>query len=178
MYKMNPLKKIVGISLLFIFLFNIIAFYPIFFLVQYGLKETIKQKLKQSIPESELTVISVKEGDGKSIEWLDRKEFRYRDNLYDIVKKKVDKDGTIHFYCINDSKEKKLFAGLDKQLQNDMGTTGKNSKDSAKGFIKDYFFTPSLFSFQQPFSDFLFPKYDGHYLSVDEDIVSPPPELA
>ena len=172
------MKKIFPISLLFLFLFNVIVFYPVFFFLQQDAKEKMEQKIKQSISENELIVISVSESESRSIQWLNDDEFRYHGNVYDVVKKETDKNNTTRFYCINDSKEKELFASLDNHIANDIGTNvpSKDSKDSVKDFIKDYFLHTEKFIFYSSAKSISYTFQSSFLLSFILEKQSPPPK--
>lgn len=53
----------------------------------------------------------------KEFQRIDKKEFRYRGAMYDIVRESKTGKRTI-FICMHDAKESKLFAGLKRETQN------------------------------------------------------------
>jgi len=53
--------------------------------------------------------------------WIHSREFKYKGDMYDIVKKEED-DKQLIVYCINDTKEKKLEVEFDRAVH-------KNSSD-------------------------------------------------
>ncbi len=47
--------------------------------------------------------------------WIHSREFKYNGDMYDIVKKE-ETDRQLFFYCINDTKEKKLEEEFEKRV--------------------------------------------------------------
>jgi hypothetical protein len=105
------LKRILSILLVIIVLINTVGVSVYFTTQQYFIKKEIKRKIKNAIPNNELIVITANE---KDLDWEDEKEFRYHENMYDIVRKTENKDGSTTYYCIDDKDEKTLFANVGK----------------------------------------------------------------
>lgn len=80
--------------------------------------------------------ISGKDMDSPSLfKYTDDNEFIYNGKLYDIVSTEKDGVNTI-FYCLNDKKEERLFAGLNIHIKNNCDQNGP-SKDKALQLIKN-----------------------------------------
>jgi len=77
----------------------------------------------RSVPAQELVLIRVTGESASALEWIKSFEFRYRGNLYDIVRTGQSGDTTF-YYCINDVQEERLFAGLDGHVRRQMESTG------------------------------------------------------
>jgi hypothetical protein len=145
------LKKTLPIFLLAILLFNISGHFFIFKVSQYSLKTEIKRKIKNQVPETELTIISFSIAELNTISWEENgKEFWHNGNLYDVVKKHETTDN-ISFHCINDKQEKALFAHLEELINRQMNSDAESNNTSLKKFQSDYFFVQkeSEFSFTE-----------------------------
>jgi len=82
-------------------------------------KHEIKEMIEAGIDEKDLTLLifgkDIRHKTVPGFEWKKKNEFRYRGEMYDIVKRKHTAD-SIYFYCIHDKKESKLFASLEKYI--------------------------------------------------------------
>jgi hypothetical protein len=121
------LKKLVSIFLVFLILYNMMGYIVVFKSYQYAIRNEIKTRIKEAIPENELTIIRLTDEDiknrKKGYKRIDDKEFSLSGKLYDIVRSQSCGDTTT-FYCINDSKEEQLFANLDEHVKRQMDTNG------------------------------------------------------
>ncbi|MBN8703754.1 MAG: hypothetical protein J0M08_11870 [Bacteroidetes bacterium] len=144
------------------------------------IKHEIKQKIKKSIPDDELTTFTLSKVEYENLEWIEKKEFRLNGNMYDVVKKTIHINGTIILHVINDKKEKELFVNLEKQIQ-------QNDKNSAAGKNLQKLF--KLFScIDAPISELailvrdnsilLSERYQACLLSFSREVPSPPPKRA
>ncbi len=130
-------KKTFCVILLLIFLFNLVGYYVFFEVRRAQIKEEITTSIKKITPESKLHRITLSNTELSAINWKEKnKEFYFKGELYDIVKKEITGNNTV-FYCINDKKEKTLYAQLEKII-NETGNS-ENSKNSDSGL--DLFFT-------------------------------------
>jgi len=104
------LKKVFAVSVLVLFLFNTLGYYFIFQIFKYKVRKEIEHVSYSG--SASFTVLQILnpslDPDFKRIE---RKEFRYRGSLYDIIKEERSGDMTI-FYCIHDKKEENLLAAM------------------------------------------------------------------
>lgn len=113
------LKKTVTILVTLVFVFNTIGFLAIHpFLSFYYKNIGMRQADKPS--EEELIELLVFNKDdilkGKiNFRWTHSREFKYNGDMYDIVKKE-ENDKQLFFYCINDTKEKKLEEEFGKRV--------------------------------------------------------------
>ena len=110
------LKKILTIFILIIFLFNSVGYYLLF---EWN-KQIIKIEVQKNIQEqtSRLTVLKINDVENnKEFQRVDRKEFRYKGALYDILRE-IKTGKTTLFICFHDKKETALFAGLKRVNQN------------------------------------------------------------
>ncbi|MEI7895615.1 MAG: hypothetical protein WCJ26_01170 [bacterium] len=112
------MKKVLIVSLLALFLFNSIGYYLLFELNRYGIRHEMQALIKHN--PSKLAVISVPDIiRDHSFQRIDKKEFRYKGVMYDIVREIKTSRGLI-FICIHDAKESNLYSGLNHVNQNNL----------------------------------------------------------
>jgi len=109
------LKKALIYSILMVVLFNSAGYYLLFELHKYQIKQEMKA-LIQSNP-SNYTIVKIDNVENeKEFTWIHEKEFRYKGSMYDIVRT-VKKGNTTIFICLHDTRESKLFAGLQRETR-------------------------------------------------------------
>ena len=114
------MKKAVPIFLAFLILYNVLGYLIVFKTFQYSIRNEVRQKIVNSVPENELIVIRLTNAEMKSgkngYAKTDNMEFSLAGKMYDIVRSKTEGDTNI-LYCINDTKEESLFANLDAHVK-------------------------------------------------------------
>jgi hypothetical protein len=176
------LKKLVSIFLVFLILYNMLGYIVVFKSYQYAIRKEVKNRIKDAIPENELTIIRLTTNEvqnGKiGFKKIDEKEFSLSGNLYDIVRSRICGDTTI-YYCINDSKEEKLFANLDEHVKRQMDTNGP-LRDRANSLLKNLVKQALLYkySFALPESSVVSYTLTNAVLPkfFNKNIPSPPPK--
>jgi hypothetical protein len=101
------------------------SFYFPFLLLRTEIRNEMDKKTKEKIDESLLTKISVslKNGPGSIVWTREREEFKYNDQMYDVVKTEINKD-TVTYFCLTDNNEKELNDNFCKLVK----TTTENDK--------------------------------------------------
>jgi hypothetical protein len=111
-------------SLLFVFTTVLLLFHAelpllLFKTFEVKYKKEIKQIIKAGVPEKDLVEFtfhkSVIRKVSHDFRWIKKNEFRFKNEMYDVVKIEVQGD-SVHYKCIHDLKESKLFVNLDKYL--------------------------------------------------------------
>ncbi len=170
------MKKILSLVLVFVFFYSIMGFYLNFEVEQYQIKEEIKEKIVNNLPEKELTLVKISSIENKKITWMeDGKEFRYKGNMFDVVRIKTGAD-TIYYYCFDDENESKLFVNLDKLVKEQ--TDNSQSRTNQKKQEITYFFHQILFTQSLIGTPILYFDYLYTYKSIDTDVLSPPPRIS
>ena len=106
------LKNIISIVLIFVFIFNCVSTFFLFALIKFNLKKELKVQIENGIKDDDLTKIEVSKINPKLFLWTEEnKEFKYCDQMYDIVKTKTINNKN-YYLCINDIKEKTLIESL------------------------------------------------------------------
>ncbi len=168
------MKKYFSILLIVVFLLNAIGV-AVYFPVQ---KFLIKKEIKKNLPEKALFSITLNSNNKHELNWEDDDEFHYKGDLYDVLKKKENHDGSTTFFCVNDSKENALFVNMDKLIKE------KSSKGNLllKNMMQLQWMHPA--SKQKNIVDFPLSKnknnfsYSFSYQFSLAKSVSQPPELA
>lgn len=165
------MKRIITLSLLLFFLYNAGGYYFCYKYYQSSIRREIKQRIRQGLSNDELTEIIVNDdgtvhaidnpnvsGKGESIQWTHAgKEFKYGDAMFDVVRSVV-KSGKTHYFCINDTKDKRLLSEfmklrtrkLEKRVQSATNLYFFDITDNSRPL------TSSLFLFGEPKNDYTF----------------------
>jgi len=167
---------IVGLILLYS-----VGYFPIYKLEQNRITSEIKTRIKQSVPEAELHLISFRSA--QDIVWTKPgKEFKIGEHMYDVVHN-VSKNGKVQFLCINDVEESILFARLDDLVNRLLDTDGNPIHKSGKQIIKLVSLIEDLVQINveaQPYvaEKVNFPEAFSFYETQSTKVPLPPPELA
>ncbi|MBI2269635.1 MAG: hypothetical protein HYU69_04670 [Bacteroidetes bacterium] len=173
------MRRVFSCLFLILFLYNIVGYYPVFLYFQSQVKDEVYQKIKNPVPQNDLTVFVFDGDEYKSLEWVERNEFRYKGNLYDVVRKKTDGNGNIVVEVLNDKKEKELIVNLKEQTQQNTENpaTGKGGQKLPEFFSNLYLPTNNQNSFIQEKSIQLPCRFQSSLISCIREIPSPPPRL-
>jgi len=108
-------KKIVPILLLLILGIPIAGTYFYFKQRQYEIRKSIKRQIKKGASEQDLILLKIpkklEDEPNADFERIHSKEFRYKGEMYDIVRSKNYETET-WYWCIWDKEETELFASL------------------------------------------------------------------
>jgi hypothetical protein len=115
------IKTLTSLILLISMIFGLSAYMGVFKFRQYKVRKEIKALLKNSVPDSLKISFTLAEisADPSQITWMHDKEFRYKNEMYDIVSQTITDKGVV-LTCIKDVKESGLFAELDAMLETQM----------------------------------------------------------
>ena len=172
------LKKLAAILLTLLICFSTVGYYIVFKTSQLKVKSEIKKLIKNSVPEDQLVVFRLSPENQNDFEWLHSKEFRYKGNMYDIVRKTVISASETDLYCIHDVKETGLFAHLDFLVKEAMNHDKNASKarNLLSGFLSIlYFQSDYVFDFFTHSTDIKFMEVAELYLSQSLSVILPPP---
>lgn len=168
------MKKLISIGILSIFLYNIGGYYLWFSILQNKIQNKIEEEIEAGLKSEDLTLIIVQAEKDQEICWIKpNREFRYKGDMYDVVKIKY-VPGKKYYYCLNDKKEKQLIAGFNKTHN-----TKKESEKRLKrnfnynSYIEHFTLTKRIYPIGLTFS-----AIENFYSSETIDINSPPPKLA
>jgi hypothetical protein len=162
--------------------FQFSGFFVVFKIMQWDVKKQIKKAIKQGLPECELVVLKFpndrKIQKSMGVKWIEKHEFRYKGNMYDIVRSKIEGENII-FYCINDHKEEVLFANLNSQINKEL--SANNSKAKTLQLLKKINFQYVYNSFKVNISDYYsqltsYIYFEVNYKKVFKEVITPPPQ--
>ncbi len=183
----NPMIKSIFNSLFCSMLILLLVFHSaghfiVFKVLEYKTKKEIKTRIKLGVSEDELVLLkipkSMEEKPNKYFQRIHEKEFRYKGEMYDIVKKE-NKTDTTYYYCIHDVKESKLFANLDTLIKNELNSPEK--KKELSGLIQilngNYFKTDIEIAIKPFISERIFENYSPALILIKNSPLTPPPKF-
>ncbi len=170
---MSPIKKSFSFILILAILFNSGGYYFLFCIMQNNIQREIKHKIRNSLNDEELTLIVSSKENEKKIQWIKpNKEFRFKGEMYDVVRATMVK-GIKYLYCINDSKEKTLLANYNKNHNNRNGFSKRFKRMLTNMFFpKSQILLSSLYSSKYSYNIFVF-----NFSSIIIEKSSPPPKI-
>jgi hypothetical protein len=172
-------RRFLSISFIIIFLFNIVGYYPLFLLKRNLIRNEINTLISENITAESLTVLSFSSSELKSLKWLKEDEFSYKGELYDVVKNEIGKNGKIYLYCFNDTKERRLTAHFEKQLNRQIENDLSNQKNEQKLnniLLKDYCAPENIKIIAENVLEIKFFEYTPYFVSIQSDELVPPPK--
>ena len=106
---------------------SVTGYHFLFYLEQWEIKSAVKSKIRsQSAIEYAQKFVFDLTGNKspENPEWMDENEFSFKEELYDILEKKL-VDGRIYVLCISDKKETELIKKYQDISRNDWGGSDK-----------------------------------------------------
>jgi len=162
------MKKILPVFVLFIMLFNAAGYYIVYEFNRFLIRQEVSSLLKHGCLDHELSVLTVfNPAADPAFRRVDNREIVYHGNMYDVARE-VHKGKTVSFYCIRDTKEENLIAGMKNMHHNKRAvnllqhlvtialpvTTGQSHPQSTKKIIhpllKEQFMGRSEIPFSPP----------------------------
>jgi hypothetical protein len=133
-------KASFAIFLISILILPIVGSYLVFSIQQKNIHREIKRKIKNGASPDWILTLRFSKADAQKLDWKHSKEFRYQNEMYDIVTEKQTKD-IVFYQVIWDSKESCLFKDLDRLVSEFLGKSPGSKQETKKWF--DY--SKSLF---------------------------------
>jgi len=166
------MKKSLSIFIVVAFLLDLGGEYVWFRILQSNIQQEIQHEIEKGLTLHDITLIVIPVERKSELIWIKPgREFRYHDEMYDVIRMSR-KERKEYYYCIRDSREKKLISDFGKR---------KSSKSDNEKLIKGIFnfhytSTRILLKTELPSTGFSFVPYRVFYTSRAADINSPPPE--
>ncbi|WP_157807305.1 hypothetical protein [Hymenobacter chitinivorans] len=118
--------------LLCLFAYNLVGFYPAYTWRQHQFRKQAEHQRRAQLPDHALVQVRVARHSATTpaLQWQDEHEFRWRGQLYDVVRQHAAPD-SITYLCWHDQGEEKLLAGLQEhveQLTHPDASAGKTAK--------------------------------------------------
>ncbi len=129
---LNSIKAIVFAAMVLILVLHGFLDIAVFKSLEYRIKKEVKGIIKSGLSDEELTLLkfhkSITDKSVPGFEWKEDKEFRYRNEMYDIVRQEAVGD-SIYYYCFHDTEESELFADFDKKIRDYLAGGNNDTKD-------------------------------------------------
>lgn len=176
-------KKSLSLLLLMVIIFNMTGIFIVFKIEQVSVRKSIKQQIKNGVPEDKLHYFSFTKKEFLQLNWIrPDKEFRLKKEMFDIVRSEFNGD-SIRLQCVNDKQETLLFARLDELIQKKMDQNTEHSDSPIrKGlkFLKQIYMPGDFYHYIHSNSLFLtihFTQNKIIYTSPFLEFSPPPPDF-
>ncbi|MEH6406547.1 MAG: hypothetical protein V7767_04635 [Leeuwenhoekiella sp.] len=172
------MKRSCVFLLLSIFIFNLGGNFIVFKIQQYQVRREIIQRIRQGIPTEQLSLITIKHNQTKTVIWKESDEFSYDGIMYDVVKQELQADKSIVYYCVKDDMETALVIKLYKDLKKSQKTKNNRLypvKIAFKILPSQAEKLPQENNFK--IKDEISSYYNVAYSTLKPEIKSPPPKI-
>jgi hypothetical protein len=165
-------KKIISILVLWVFLTGSGGYYFLFKIKQFANYCKIENEITNHDKDVLQQVIIFKRGEKTCLKWIkEQKEFIYQGKIYDIVRC-IFSGKYVFYYCINDTKEKKLIADFENKNHANNRTNQITRRIIPFQFI---LYSPLITLYREP-SAWHYYQALNHYLPPVNNTLSPPPK--
>ena len=121
------LKKLIPTILLGIFLFQIVGFTIYFNIEKSAIKKQLKTYIKEGVPKTQLKKFEFTPKQYSNLLFTKKKEFKIKENYFDIVYSKKLPNGNLFLECVNDKQETILFKNLAENVNFNLSDQKPNS---------------------------------------------------
>lgn len=135
------IRSSLSVLLLLIFIYTQVGYFVFSKVERYQIRKKVKRKIAHQLDELELTKLTfdLTSKEYQSLEWEHEHEFKYKNEMYDVVKKTV-QNNRIDLYCIEDNEENILNKKLENLIE--IFLNHRPQKDSIpilKKLIKNFY---------------------------------------
>ncbi|QQS35356.1 MAG: hypothetical protein IPM56_14040 [Ignavibacteriales bacterium] len=180
MFQLNYYKKIISYFAITLLLYNSCGYVLVYLPLIHITKYEVEQQIEDGELKKDLIKLSFQKSDIKNglvnLQWKHSKEFRYNDEMYDIVEEYESSD-SIHYICHHDKKEKELEKNLSKHYEKD--DARKNSRSTRNIIIQqvtDLFSYPEINNYQQISKQTYLVSTEYIAELNDPEVPTPPPK--
>ena len=176
------IKEIISVCLLILIISHGVIQFAFFKIFQAKYRAEIVEIMLSDLSETDLISFKFKKSDLNSgsveIQWIEVDELRYKNIMYDVVKKE-NRGEFIFLYCIQDENESKLYSYFDKYFKKLIDEDSEKEEDlesicnSFNLFYSkplDINYNSSGFTEEDYFSNLFFNVLDGIH-----PLITPPP---
>lgn len=178
------LKRFISILTLAVFAYSFLGAGFVYNVWLYSVKKQVKQKLKADYGEEKRALIKVpaswEEAPPTEFQWHEAHEFRYRGQMYDIIRKEYHGD-EVWYYTYKDDAETELLNNLSEYVSNYLRQEPDREKENEhlRLFITRTFLPAGPTSLPVPVQDFeIAPLETISPLTTFLEIDLPPPKTA
>lgn len=168
-------KKIIGILLLLILIAPVVLTYNWLQYQKSVVRKDIKERIIEGLNKDELVLLKFSTVSAqRELKWKHSKEFEYKQQMYDVVEKKIEGD-SIYYWCWWDQEETKLEKQLEKLVADALGLDQQNRLKQKQ--LVNYFkllFCPSGFEHQESIVQ-ISENYFGSQSDIYTSPLWPPP---
>jgi hypothetical protein len=175
-------KKLVVITVLFVFLVNTMGYYIVFKCNQWQAKQEMIGQIRMGLFHPNIILLKILSPEKEQqFQRREKNEFTWYGKLYDIVVERKSGDTTL-FYCLHDKKEETALADFT-LFFNRTGRSGSSSRDNPIHALLHNLITQALvhnpgLSAQNQGITFTFPVFQTAIIPVYLVHFAPPPEIA
>jgi hypothetical protein len=142
--------------------------------MQQDIKREMVQRISRTVSSKDVRCIKFTKNEMTRAEWLGKKEFEYKGEMYDVINK-AESNKEFIFYCLNDEKEELLIKSYDRHFD--------DNKEKAANSNSRYFFSlvaPST-PMENPIKRInvsykINNQITSQYKSIWLEIINPPPK--
>jgi len=136
-------------------------------------RHEMKKMIRQNLDSTQITLITLTPANSHEFKWRDKgKEFCYRGEMYDVIKKEAGPSGT-RIFCVNDKIEKQLIKFLRQSTRN----RRDNDRRLRQMTGNNLFFEFPGKTIQPLASGFRFGQKAEQFVSSRPEVKPPPPRL-
>lgn len=174
------MKRLTAILLLIVFTYSFLGAGFVYNIWLYSIKKEVKQKLeKELVEESAIIKVPAKweENPPDQFQWYEEHEFRYRGQMYDIIRKERHGD-QIWYYCHWDKAETELLNNLSEYVASHLQQNPDKQQKKAflKTFLDKSFLAGSIeWDINHLSKKFAYLPYQKSYTNIHPEIDPPPP---
>ena len=122
------MRQRLSIALTLVFAFNVIGGLSMLCMHKYRMHERIEQIIRGKNYSGLLTHLKFSPAESDALNWYkDGHEFRYKDEMYDVVRTETTADSEIIYHCIKDEKESDLYKDIERDLTSSEEQNGSNN---------------------------------------------------
>jgi len=127
-------SKIIPFLFAVVLIWQGLGTFVVFQLERKAIRKELKMRIKEGVPEGELSEFRFTSDQYHQLEWRKSNEFVWQGHFFDVVKSRKDVNGNFILKCISDRQEDKLFADLGNSIATYLDK--KHSKSSAVNWEK------------------------------------------
>jgi hypothetical protein len=149
-----------------------------FYVFKLEMRKEFKAILKGNLKPKDIVELRVSTNEKYKIQWINKHEFKYNGDLYDVIKSKKSSD-FITYTLLSDAHEEALLEGVKDDFFQGKLSTSENSKTQRciKFTLKEYLL-PRPYLIQNSFVELKPNLFSFHFVdpSISFNNDSPPPE--
>ncbi|NBX81228.1 MAG: hypothetical protein EBQ94_12800 [Flavobacteriales bacterium] len=178
------MKTLFSFLLLTLMTYNFVGLFPTYSYFESSNKIEIEKRIKVAKVNNDFTELNLDQKSFDELVWVKKNEFRYNGHLYDFVNKKIDKEGNIIVYVIDDTKEKHRIDNYNNHIGNNSSNSSPTKNTTKLTAFFSQLYLPVQHQFEITSIYFEANMRSNHYyfsknlFRFDREIPSPPPQFS